>query len=58
VVQKKQVQPESKLISTNTKLLVWKEKDRAVVTFKSMGEIQNSKLELTEIIKDWIKASI
>jgi len=55
---KKQVQPESKLISTNSKLLVWKENDRAVVTFKSMGEIENSKDELTEIIKDWTKASI
>jgi hypothetical protein len=38
--------------------LVWEEKDRAVVTFKSMDEIENSKLELTEIIQDWIKASI
>lgn len=54
---KKQVQPESKLLSTNSKLLVWKENDRAVVTFKSMLEIENSKDELTQIVKDWIKAT-
>lgn len=54
---KKQVQPENKLLSTNSKLLVWKENDRAVVTFKSMLEIENSKDELTQIVKDWIKAT-
>jgi hypothetical protein len=46
------------LLSTNSKLLVWKENDRAVATFKSMIEIENSKDELTQIIKDWIKVTL
>jgi hypothetical protein len=38
-------------------LLVWKENDRAIVTFKSLQDIENGKAELTIIVNEWIKAA-
>lgn len=54
---KKQAQPKDKLISNKSKMLVWKENDRAIVTFKSLQEIESGKTELTTIINEWIKAA-
>lgn len=54
---KKQEQPKHKLIATQSKLLVWKENDRAIITFKSKAEIENSKAELTAIVQEWIRAA-
>jgi hypothetical protein len=54
---KKQMQSEHKLISNKSKILVWKENDRAVVTFKSLQEIENGKVDLTVIIDEWISAT-
>ncbi|WP_339878320.1 DUF1801 domain-containing protein [uncultured Algoriphagus sp.] len=51
---KKQVQPSARLIANESKLLVWKENDRAVATFKSLTDIENGKAELTMIINEWI----
>ncbi|MDF2437499.1 MAG: hypothetical protein K0Q95_1875 [Bacteroidota bacterium] len=51
---KKQAQPENKLIKSGSTILTWKENDRAIATFRSMQDIQNSKTELSEVIKDWI----
>lgn len=51
---KKQAQPKDKLITSRSKLLVWKENDRAIVTFKNMQDIENGKGELTEIVAEWI----
>lgn len=53
----KQTQPKDKLISNKSKMLVWKENDRAIVTFKSLQDIENGKAELTEIIGEWISAT-
>jgi hypothetical protein len=53
---KKQANPENKLISHKSKLLLWKENDRAIITLKSMQEIENGKEELAEIITEWISA--
>jgi hypothetical protein len=53
----KQTQPKDKLISNKSKLLVWKENDRAIVTFKSLQDIENGKAELTIIVNEWIKAA-
>jgi len=53
----KQTQPKDKLISNKNKILVWKENDRAVVTFKSLEDIENSKSVLTDIVTEWIKAT-
>lgn len=54
---KKQTQPKDKLISNKSKMLVWKENDRAIVTFKSLQDIENGKVELTEIVTEWITAT-
>ncbi|MDP1800478.1 MAG: DUF1801 domain-containing protein [Bacteroidota bacterium] len=53
----KQTQPKDKLISNKSKMLVWKENDRAIVTFKSLQDIENGKVELKEIISEWISAA-
>lgn len=54
---KKQTQPEDKLISNKSRMLVWKENDRAIITFKSLQDIENGKTELTTIVNEWIKAA-
>jgi len=54
---KKKEQPKDKLIANKSKMLVWKENDRAIVTFKSLQDIENGKTELTTIINEWIKAA-
>lgn len=54
---KKQTQPKDKLISNKSKMLVWKENDRAIITFKSLQDIENGKVELTEIVTEWITAA-
>lgn len=54
---KKQTQPKDKLISNKSKMLVWKENDRAIVTFKSQQDIENGEAELTDIILEWISAT-
>lgn len=54
---KKQEQPKDKLIANKSKMLVWKENDRAIITFKSRQDIENGKAELTTIVNEWIKAS-
>ena len=54
---KKQANPGNKLISHKSKLLLWKENDRAIITFKSILDIENGKEELTEIISEWINAT-
>ncbi len=54
---KKQTQPADKLIETSGKLLLWKENDRAIASFKTMNDIENNRVELTEIVQKWIEAS-
>ena len=54
---KKQANPENKLIPHKSKLLLWKENDRAIITFMNLLEIENGKEELTEIISEWINAT-
>jgi hypothetical protein len=53
----KQTQPKDKLISNKSKLLVWKENDRAIITFKSLQDIENGKAELTSIVTEWMNAA-
>ena len=54
---KKKEQPKEKLIEENDSLLIWKENDRAIATFKNMTEIENAQIILTEIVKKWINAT-
>jgi hypothetical protein len=53
----KQEQPKEKLIVNKSKLLVWKENDRAIVTFKSLQDIESGKAGLTTIVNEWINAT-
>lgn len=53
---KKQSQPKDKLIANKSKMLAWKENDRAIITFKNLQEIENGKAELATIVNEWIKA--
>lgn len=46
-----------KLIANKSEMLSWKESDRAIVTFKSLQEIESKKSELTTIINEWIHAA-
>lgn len=52
---KKIKQPEEKLIKDKTGLLVWKENDRAVASFKNTDEIIIARPGLEEVIHDWMK---
>lgn len=54
---KKQPQPKDKLIADKSKMLVWKENDRAIITFKSLQEIEKNKVELIDIVKEWIQTT-
>lgn len=54
---KKQEQSKDKLIANNSKMLVWKENDRAIITFKNSQDIETGKAELEKIINQWIKAT-
>lgn len=54
---KKKTQPPKKIISNKSTMLVWKENDRAVVTFKSLQDIENGRIELEEIVTEWIHAN-
>lgn len=52
-----QEQPQGKLIQENSGLLIWKENDRAVATFKDMDSIVSSRAALDRIVQDWISAT-
>jgi hypothetical protein len=54
---KKQTQPKNKLISNKSKMLVWKENDRAIVIFKSLQDIERGKTDLTTIVNEWVSAT-
>lgn len=54
---KKQTQPKDKLILNESKMLLWKENDRAIVTFNSLQDIESGKTELTKIINEWLEAT-
>lgn len=54
---KKQQLPKDKLIANKSKMLLWKENDRAIITFKNKEEIEKGKAELEKIINEWITAA-
>lgn len=54
---KKQEQSKDKLIANKSKMLLWKENDRAIITFKNLQDIENGKVELIKIVNEWIKAA-
>ncbi|MCB0474245.1 MAG: DUF1801 domain-containing protein [Flavobacteriaceae bacterium] len=52
---KKMEQPKARIIASDSKLLSWKENDRAVITFKDLTAIENAKADLKAIINEWIE---
>jgi hypothetical protein len=50
-------QPTDKLIEDEYNLLVWRENDRAIATFKSLADMEINEARITELIKRWIKAT-
>lgn len=54
---KKQEQPATRIIDDYSGILVWKENDRAVATFKNLVEIEQNRSLLREIVGKWIKAA-
>lgn len=51
-------QPKKRLISDETGLLVWKENDRAVVSFKNEDELKKNKKNIEKWIQDWTQAAV
>ena len=54
---KKHKQPKERLIANKSKILLWKENDRAIITFKNKQDIENGKAELEKIISEWLTAA-
>jgi len=54
---KKQIQPKKRIIENKSKLLMWKENDRAIISFKSLQEIEQVEAELSKIINEWLQAT-
>jgi uncharacterized protein YdhG (YjbR/CyaY superfamily) len=54
---KKQEQPKERLIANKSKMLLWKENDRVIITFKNKQDIENGKAELEKIISEWLTAA-
>lgn len=54
---KKQIQPKDKIIDDRSGLLVWKENDRAVVSFKNMSAITKCETQLRDLVRQWLQAA-
>jgi hypothetical protein len=54
---KKIIQPKDKLIDDKSGLLIWKENDRAIASFKNLDEIKKSESILEKIVNSWINAA-
>lgn len=53
---KKQDAKSRRVIEDQSGLLDWKGNDRAVVTYKSLEEIESTKSQLQDIVRAWLKA--
>ncbi|MCF2489232.1 DUF1801 domain-containing protein [Dyadobacter sp. CY347] len=51
-------QPVDKLITEDHGLLVWKENDRAIASFKRLDAITAATSNLTNIVQEWLNRSI
>jgi len=54
---KVQEQPPERILDDKYTILLWKENDRAIASFKSLNEIQDNILILKEIITKWIEST-
>lgn len=48
---------EKRLLSEKYDILIWKENDRAIASFKSLDEIQGNSEMIREIVEKWIEAT-
>ena len=48
---------DKRLLSKNYDILIWKENDRAIASFKSLNEIQENSQIIREIVEKWIEAT-
>jgi hypothetical protein len=54
---KKLAQPKDRIIADESGLLLWKEHDRAIASFKNISDVNKSKAALKAIVIAWIKAT-
>ena len=54
----KQQPVQNRLIHSSHQMLEWKENDRAVATFRNMSDIETNKAALSEVVQQWITATI
>lgn len=54
---KKMDMPAARMIEDESRLLVWKENDRAVASFKTLTDIELRRSQLTKIIQNWLEAT-
>lgn len=55
---KKKEQPKNKLIEDKNNFLIWKENDRALVTFNNITEIEAAKINLLQTIEKWLNTAV
>ena len=54
---KEKKQLNARILEEEFALLLWKENDRAIATFKTMVDIEKGKKELMKIVTKWIQAT-
>lgn len=54
---KKQAQSRERIIEDDHSILIWKENDRAIASFKTIDEIVEVRPLLLDIIKRWVQAA-
>jgi len=54
---KVKVKPNDRLLKDTYNILEWKEKDRAVATFKKLSEIRTCSPILKEIVIEWVRVT-
>lgn len=50
--------PEERLLDNKYDILIWKENDRAIASFKNLGEIQKNSQMMREIAEKWIETTL
>tara|TARA_Y100001949_G_C15742626_1_gene224327 strand:+ start:107 stop:502 length:396 start_codon:yes stop_codon:yes gene_type:complete len=54
---KKLEQPKKRMIEDKSGLLIWKENDRAVASFKSIDDVKNNEPTINDIVLAWLDAA-
>ena len=49
--------PEKRLLGSEYNILLWKENDRAIASFRSLREILEKKQMIREVVEKWIEAT-